>query len=70
MFVLTETDDVIKIKPSCFKNSLQESIIESVNKKLANKVSKYSVCYYRYLKNCYCLALIIFVSTYTFIGCA
>lgn len=38
MFVLTETDDVIKIKPSCFKNSLQESIIESVNKKLANKV--------------------------------
>lgn len=38
MFILVEFEDVVKIKPSLFKDSLEASISDALNKKLANKV--------------------------------
>ncbi|XP_065212098.1 DNA-directed RNA polymerase III subunit RPC8 [Planococcus citri] len=38
MFILVEFDDVVKIKPSLFSESLESSISDALNKKLSNKV--------------------------------
>ncbi|KAK7590953.1 hypothetical protein V9T40_002566 [Parthenolecanium corni] len=38
MFVLTEFEDIVKINPSLFSHDLEQSIVEFLNKKLANKV--------------------------------
>lgn len=55
MFVLAKFQDVVKINPSLYKNDLQSSIIDLLNKKLANKVClKYKIfflfMYYYYTK--------------------
>lgn len=45
MFVLAEMKDVIRITPEHFHQSLTESITTLLNRKLANKVSKFLTSY-------------------------
>lgn len=38
MFILVEFEDVVKINPALFSDSLESSLTDALNKKLSNKV--------------------------------
>lgn len=54
MFILAEMKNVTRIPPDLFNLKLNDAIAGELNKKLANKVNKYSVrfCYSLFYEAC------------------